>query len=220
MIGRIPVFCIGVLLCGAAIAEDVSSNFSKTVSTNISENKVTMFFNNLKTLTADFEQVVQNAQMGSTEKAGGKLWIERPGKFRWDYTSPYEQQIVSDGNKLWIFDKDLEQVTVRPISLSMGNTPAVLLSDSKPITDTFIIKDVGFEVELDWVKLFPKDPEASFTAIRLGFNNDVLSEMLLEDNLGQTTRLSFSHLKRNAKISPQKFVFTPPDGVDIFETSD
>lgn len=178
------------------------------------------FFKDLKTLSADFEQVVENSQLNSTEKASGKLWIQRPGKFRWNYNAPYEQEIVSDGAKLWIYDKDLEQVTVKAVSASMGNTPAVLLSGAKPLVETFKIMPLDFGTRLDWVELQPKEEDASFTAIRLGFEGTVLKTMLLKDNLGQTTRLVFSHLQRNPKIDVNKFVFTPPAGVDVFETSD
>ncbi len=184
------------------------------------KDKVSLFFENLTTLTADFEQTVENAQLSASATASGKLWIQRPGKFRWDYLSPYEQEIVSDGKKIWILDTDLEQVIVKPINQSMGNTPAVLLSDTKPVADTFNIRDLGVRVVLHWIELTPKDTEASFTAIRLGFDDNILREMVLEDNLGQTTQLSFRHLKRNTKISPEKFVFTPPKGVDIFETTE
>ncbi|MDH3326007.1 MAG: outer membrane lipoprotein chaperone LolA [Gammaproteobacteria bacterium] len=189
MIGRIAVCCIFII---GFLSNPVSAKEKGTET-------LTAFFDNLKTLSADFEQKVENAQLSSTEQASGKLWIERPGKFRWDYISPYEQQIVSDGKKLWMHDKDLEQVTVREIGESMGNTPAVLLSDSKPITDTFKINDIGFKGRLHWVELLPKDPEASFTKILLGFDGSVFSEMLLEDNLGQITRLGFTNLNEISK---------------------
>ena len=218
MMGRIGIFSIKVCFL-------LSLAFSSSV---FAKDKVSIFFENLKTLTADFEQVVENAQLGSASKASGKLWIQRPGKFRWDYITPYAQEIVSDGEKLWVFDTDLEQVIVKSISSSMGNTPAVLLSDTKPIVDTFNIKDLGLTVgsgfgskgQLHWIELTPKDPEASFTGIRLGFEGEIFREMLLVDNLGQTTRLNFSNLKRNDKISAQKFIFTPPKGVDIFESGE
>jgi len=213
MFGRIILIGIFIVMSHSAAAEEPMSK--KQVTESLSS-----FFDNLKTLTADFEQLVENAQLSSVAKASGKLWIERPGKFRWDYLAPYEQEIVSDGVRLWIFDKDLEQVTVRDINGSMGNTPAVLLSDSSPISDTFNIHVIGKKENLDWVKLLPKDTEASFTAIQLGFNGPSLSEMLLEDNLGQTTRLQFSNINKNSRIDSNKFSFTPPDGVDIFETSE
>jgi len=213
MMGRIAVCFIGILFSCSVAAEGVNHDL-------VSENKVSIFFKNLKTITADFEQIVQNAQLGSSDKASGKLWIERPGKFRWDYTAPYEQEIVSDGKKLWIFDKDLEQVTARPINLSMENTPAVLLSDTKPIGDAFTISDAGVREKLNWTELTPKDPEASFTGILLGFSGSNLSKMFLKDNLGQTTELTFSNLKRNDKIASQKFVFTPPEGVDVFDSAE
>jgi len=207
--------CSRLALVGLVLFVSFSANAAEKVI-----NPLTDFFNKLDTLTADFEQEVHNSQLSSTEKASGKLWIDRPGKFRWNYVKPYEQQIVSDGKKLWVYDKDLEQVTVKPVNASMGNTPAVLLSDSKPITDTFRINVIGEKSGLNWIELLPLDEDAGFTAIRLGFKKKTLKEMLLEDNLGQRTRLSFSGLKKNKKLDTALFDFTPPDGVDVFETAE
>ena len=177
------------------------------------------FFKDLQTLSADFVQLVENAQLNATERAEGKLWIQRPGKFRWNYEKPYLQEIVSNGEKIWIYDADLEQVTIKPSQNTLGNTPALLLSDEAPLDASFDIQDLGRGLGLNWVELTPKDREAGFGRIRLGFHKAELEEMRLEDNLGQTTRIIFSDLKRNAPIKSGLFVFTPPDNADIFDNT-
>lgn len=177
------------------------------------------FFKDLKTLSAEFKQSVENSQLNTVELSKGQLWIERPGKFRWNYNQPYLQEIVSDGNRIWIYDADLEQVTVKAINQTLGNTPAMLLSDNKPLTDSFAIADAGNFSGMSWVELTPKDSDAGFSSIRLGFEKRQLMEMLLKDNLGQITMLTFKQLKRNEPVDKMLFKFTPPAGADVFDTS-
>ena len=177
------------------------------------------FFSGLKTLSANFEQSVQNSQLNAVEHASGTLWIERPGKFRWNYDKPYLQEIVSNGDKIWIYDADLEQVTIKKVNKTLGNTPALLLSNDRPIDESFIIQPMDQGLSLNWIELTPKDDEAGFSSIRLGFKDSGLNEMLLEDNLGQTTRLVFSQLKRNQSMSSELFQFIPPKNADIFDSS-
>jgi len=177
------------------------------------------FFKGLKTFSSDFEQVIENSQLSTVEVSGGQLWISRPGKFRWDYTKPFIQEIVSDGNKIWIYDADLEQVTVRTVNSALGNTPAVLLSDDKPLSDTFTVQSLGETAGFSWVELLPKDSDAGFTSIKLAFKGKDLSEMLLLDNLGQITQLRFSSIKRNPSVDASRFQFKAPTGADIFDTS-
>jgi len=200
------VACCLLVMSGSLLAGDASE---------ILEN----FFKGLKTFSSDFEQVIENSQLSMVEVSSGQLWISRPGKFRWDYTKPFIQEIVSDGNKIWIYDADLEQVTVRAVNSTLGNTPAVLLSDDKPLSETFTMQSLGETAGLSWVALSPKDSEAGFTSIKLAFNGKDLSEMLLLDNLGQITQLRFSSIKRNPSVQASRFQFTAPPGADVFDTS-
>jgi len=177
------------------------------------------FFKDLVSLSADYSQSVQNAQLSTIDRADGVLWILRPGKFRWNYTTPYLQEIVSNGKKIWIYDADLEQVTIKPIDETMGNTPALLLSSTKPISDTFTIHASQENFGLIWFELVPKETEAGFTNIQLGFKDNVIEEMLLKDNLGQVTRLVFKNVKRNPEINKQLFEFVAPPNVDVFDTT-
>ena len=141
--------------------------------------------------------------------------MQRPGKFRWDYLEPYKQLIVSDGSKIWIYDTELEQVTVKPIESGLSDTPALLLSGDKPLDQAFVITDLGENGGLEWVELMPKVSDTSFERVRLGFGKDDLQGMELVDNFGQTTRLDFTNLKRNPAVEQSLFAFTPPPGVDV-----
>lgn len=177
------------------------------------------YFRSLKSFSAEFEQTVEKAQMAMTEVSRGKLVIEKPGKFRWDYVLPYEQQIVSNGKKVWIYDVDLEQVTIKPVDAALGNTPAMLLSSEEDLEKSFVIGDANDVEGVHWLSLKPKDAEAGFTEILLGFKQKELSQMMLVDNLGQITRLQFNRLKRNPKISDDTFEFVIPKGADVFDTT-
>jgi outer membrane lipoprotein carrier protein len=174
------------------------------------------FFSKLKTFEAQFTQNVENAQFNSLEQSQGKLYVERPGKFRWDYQQPYEQIIVSDGKKVQIYDVDLEQVTVRNLGKTAGNTPALLLSSNQNLSEVFNVAQFIGEDDLDWFELLPKDKDANFTAIHLAFENKTLKQMKLLDSLGQTTILEFSNSTINKPINSKLFDFTPPEGVDVF----
>lgn len=177
------------------------------------------FFGELKTLSASFVQTVENSQLNATERAEGKLWIQRPGKFRWNYEKPYWQEIVSNGKKIWVYDEDLEQVTVKQIDTTLGNTPALLLSNDRPVDESFIVNEMPKSLGLSWVELIPKDSDAGFQRIYLGFIGGQIKEMTMEDNLGQITRMTFLNVVRNAVLTESTFQFTPPKGVDIFDNS-
>lgn len=177
------------------------------------------FFNNVQVLQADFHQTVSDEKGVLVKEAEGTLIMQRPGRFRWDYVSPYRQLIVADGSKLWIYDGDLEQVTVKLMDTALGDTPALLLAGSKPLDEKFMITDLGESNGLQWVDLLPKAEDTSFERVRLGFGAQELQAMELLDSFGQTTRLDFSNLKRNQAIDAELFTFTPPPGVDVIDES-
>lgn len=178
--------------------------------------KLHTFFQDVKTMRADFKQTVLDARFQTAKSATGVLEIQRPGKFRWDYKSPYEQTIVADGKKLWIYDKDLEQVTVKPMNVVLGNTPAMLLSGGQSLEKNFEIKELSsHEAGLEWLELLPKDRDANFKNVRLGFGAKYLEQMMLLDSFDQTTQLIFTNIQYNLKIDPQVFKFIPPKGVDV-----
>jgi len=173
------------------------------------------FIRDVHTAKGVFSQQVMDKAGNIKQQASGTLAFSRPGKFRWVYTKPYEQLIVGDGSKLWLYDKDLDQVTVRKLGDALGSSPAALLAGSTDIEKYFILKDLGHQDGVDWLEARPKDRESTFESVKMGFADNVLMTMELRDNFGQTTVLKFSRVERNPSLSPADFKFTPPKGADV-----
>ncbi|HVC01495.1 MAG TPA: outer membrane lipoprotein chaperone LolA [Steroidobacteraceae bacterium] len=170
----------------------------------------------LKTWSADFTQEIDDANGKLLRSASGHLYLERPGKFRWDYLKPSQQLVLADGKLLWFYDKDLAQANVRDLDSTLASTPAVLLAGGVTVGSQFDITALpksgdGFE----WYQLIPKHPTSDFQAIRIAFSHGELVRMLFADKLDQVTRLAFSNPKRNIPLAASLFVFTPPPGVDV-----
>src|SRR5690606_17035637 len=138
-----------------------------------------------------------------------------PGKFRWTYEKPYAQLIVGDGARIWIYDEDLQQVTVRKLDQALGSTPAALLAGSNEALKGFELKDEGVREGLEWVLAVPREQESNFSRIRMGFSEAGLAAMELADSFGQTTVLTFDKLRRNPALDSELFKFTPPEGADL-----
>ncbi|MBU1395355.1 MAG: outer membrane lipoprotein chaperone LolA [Gammaproteobacteria bacterium] len=173
------------------------------------------FIAGAKTAEADFTQTVADKTGRVTQQASGRMAFARPGKFRWDYSAPYEQVIVGDGVKLWLYDVDLEQVTVKSLGDVIAGTPAALLAGDDSIEKYFSLKNAGEAGGLEWLEATPKNKDTSFERIRMGFKGDVLVQMELFDFFGQRTTLKLSHFVRNPSIAPSRFTFTPPKGADV-----
>jgi chaperone LolA len=181
---------------------------------------VEAYLSGLKTLSASFLQVVRNKQGDITDRASGKLSIARPNRFRWDYRQPYEQTIVADGEKLWLYDPDLQQVTVRSLQQGLGSTPAMLLSGSGKVGDAFTAGPTERKGDWTWQRLVPKQRGTDFERVSLAFDErGELAAMELLDKLGQTTTISFGELRRGAPIDDAQFRFTPPPGADVIGDS-
>ena len=174
------------------------------------------FLDEVRTLRAEFQQSVFDEDDRPLDDASGMVYIERPGRFRWDYSEPYAQEIVGDGEKVWIYDSELEQVTVRPLGDALGDTPVMLLSSDRPVEQSFEVRAIDGPDGYEWAGLRPLGEQMSFTEIRLGFDGDTLRVMELKDAFGQLTRLRFAKVERNPTLAPSLFQFTPPDGADIF----
>lgn len=174
------------------------------------------FFDDLKALRADFVQTLMDEQGEVMEKSEGIILVDRPGRFRLKYVSPYEQLYVADGERVWMYDKDLQQVTVREQGAALGNTPALLLSDPRPLEESFKVRELGVSEGVAWVELVPRrQREGGFERIRMGLKDGWVRTMEMRDPLGQITRLSFLHLERNPVLADEAFVFEPPAGVDV-----
>lgn len=199
----------------------LSANFSSVVFAGNAEQRLEQFFKQVQSMRADFTQTVISENRRSAEKSQGVLQMQRPGKFRWEYQTPYEQQIIANGEKLWIYDVEMEQVIVKKLDLALGDTPAVLLSGGANIADRFNVKEISVDSEgessLYWLQLLPKQQEASFEKLLLAFAGDNLQIMELKDAFGQITRLTFSNLEQNPAINSSVFSFEPPAGVDVID---
>jgi outer membrane lipoprotein carrier protein len=175
---------------------------------------------------ANFTQEVLDQNGKRIQGASGIMQFQRPGKFRWTYQKPYEQLIVGDGAKFWLYDTDLNQVTVRKLDAALGSSPAALLSGSNEIERGFTLTENGNRDGLEWLQATPKDQgskgtgskdqDSSFNKILMAFNSQAeLVVMELNDMFGHKTVLRFSAMQRNPKLSAQLFQFTPPKGADV-----
>jgi outer membrane lipoprotein carrier protein len=178
--------------------------------------RVDAYLGSLKTLSADFDQVVRDDKGQVTSRASGKLTLSRPDRFRWDYREPYLQTIVGDGRRLWLYDADLQQVTVRPLDQGLGSTPAMLLSGAGKAADAFVAGGVQQRGDLAWCTLKPKQGGSDFDRVSLAFDGKGgLVAMELVDKLGQATQIGFRGVVRNAKVDAAAFRFVPPKGADV-----
>ena len=169
----------------------------------------------LATWSADFTQTIDDGHGKVLRSAAGKLYLERPGKFRWDYVEPSEQLVLADGKQIWFYDKDLEQANVRDMDATLASTPASLLSGGGSVSTQFEITSLPAAGGLQWFQLVPKRADTDFQVVRIGFDKGELASMFLADKLGQITQLTFTHPTRNAKFPSDLFSFTPPPGVDV-----
>ncbi len=178
--------------------------------------RVDAYLASLKTLSADFAQVVRNRDGQVVDRASGTLSLSRPNRFRWDYRQPYLQTIVADGERLWLYDSDLEQVTVRALEAGLGSTPAMLLSGSGKVGDAFTALALEREGEWTWARLRPKQDGSDFDRVGLAFDaRGELAAMELRDKLGQSTVIEFGNVRRNPALDAALFRFDPPPGADV-----
>jgi outer membrane lipoprotein carrier protein len=174
------------------------------------------FVQKAQTFKAVFSQTLLDKNLQIVQEASGVMMFERPGKFRWTYEKPYQQLIVGDGAKVWFYDQDLNQVTVRQLDLAIGSSPAALLAGSSTIERDFDLTEIEVDDEIEWLEATPKAQESTFELIRMGFSQTgELREMVLRDNFGQFTLLVFTDLAANPVLAPDLFQFTPPEGADV-----
>ena len=174
------------------------------------------FLNGTQSARGQFEQKVVDRSGKPTQESRGSFVFQRPGRFRWVYDKPVDQVIVGDGQRVWIYDRQLNQVTVRKLESALGSTPAALLAGASGIEKAFELSDAGEKDGLEWMDAKPREREAGFERVRMGFSKDGgLQAMELTDNFGQTTMLHFSKLVRNPQVNPNEFRFDPPKGADV-----
>ena len=194
-----------VLMCAVGLSANAAS----------ARAELEQFLGGLSTLKAEFGQRLLDEQNRLVESARGELFVKRPGNFRWNYTHPYPQEIVGAKNYVWVYDSDLEQVSVKPMDAALGNSPAILLTTDRPLDELFKVKDLGTKNGINWVELTPRSDDATFESFRVGMAEGVMTLMELKDNFGQTTQLSFSNISRNPALEEGLFDFIPPKGADV-----
>jgi chaperone LolA len=178
--------------------------------------KLKVFISATHSAQAEFTQTVFDKNGKTLQSASGTMQFERPGKFRWSYLKPYEQLIVGDGKKFWLYDADLNQVTVKKLDAALGGSPAALLSGNNEIGRDFVLKETGVRDGLEWLQATPKSSDTNFSRILMGFNSTAeLVVMELHDTFGHRTVLQFSGQRNNPSLSPQLFKFVPPKGADV-----
>jgi outer membrane lipoprotein carrier protein len=206
-VNRILMFLLASLCLVTSVLAQSTDDHGKQL--------VEEFVEDVESFSGNFEQVLLDADGAVIERTTGTLEISRPGKFRWSYVEPYEQWLIADGLNIWSYDVDLAQVTVKPQSDALANTPALLLSGSANALDQFDYQGSYDETVTTWVKLAPKNTDSGFLRMELGFIDDTLNRMVFFDNLEQTTLVEFRDVAVNGQIDPARFEFVVPGGVDV-----
>jgi len=205
------IFCLlPQILVAGELPEKISGEGEKLLD---------RFMDNTKSMKATFTQTLRTNEGDTLQQTSGLFYLQRPGKFRWNYAQPYEQEIVSDGTRIWIYDVELQQVTVQKPNVSLGNNPMALLENRAKLNESFNVTELGVEKGVYRLKLVSKTGESDFKAVILGLNKHGLVYMLLHDQFEQTTDIVFDHLTTNPELASDLFNFTPPEGVDVFGES-
>lgn len=177
------------------------------------------FLESVQTMSAGFKQELFDASQQSIEVAGGTVKFMRPGRFYWSYRQPYERFLVADGERIWMHDPDLDQVTVRDLKTGLGNTPAALLTGNIAVLDNFKVVETTFADHILWLQLLPVKRDGDFERIGLGFSGLRLVQFELKDRLGQTTRVEFNDIELNPTLDTDEFRFKIPEGADVIDES-
>ena len=194
-------------------------SLSATVVLADAAERLDAYLSGLDAVSSHFEQRLFDESHNLLEQAAGTMLLDRPGRFRFDYADP-PQLIVGDGARVWIYDPELLQVTVRDVGAALGSTPAVLLTSDRSVEEDFRVETLDVGANIDVFALEPKDEDASFTRIRLAFAGGELRRMELIDQFGQTTLLTFREVRREPAIPADAFTFTPPAGVDVIDADE
>jgi outer membrane lipoprotein carrier protein len=173
------------------------------------------FLNETQSFQAQFRQTISNRQGVQAQESFGVLSIVRPGKLRWEVSKPHPQLVVGNNEKVWVYDPELEQVTIRRNDLNSGDSPAALLAGRSALEKNFTLSEDGESDGLHWVEAVPRASDSNFEKIRIGLAGKTLRAMALHDNFGQVTRIYFSKAERNPKLPASLFTFTPPAGADV-----
>lgn len=184
------------------------------------EARLRSFLADVQAMDGKFRQQVIDSRQQVLEDTSGSVAMQRPGRFRWNYEAPFERVIVSDGEKVWLYEADLEQVTIRRLSSGIGDTPAALLTGKESVLDRFKVDKSWTEDGLALVRLLPRSADSDFASVTLGFDGSALRRLLLDDRLGQQTRIDLTAVRINPRLAPDLFRFLPPPGADVIDDSE
>jgi len=180
------------------------------------EQRLKTALKNMDNLSAEFKQTLLDEDKNIVQQSSGTLALQRPGKFAWIYTEPFEQRIIADGSELWVYDVELDQVTVKPMDESISNAPIMILMKESDVTQQFNIIEVGQRKFLFWVELEPQAKDLEYQRIFIGLEGGNVRAMELQDQFGQSTQIVFDNLRVGVVHNPATFKFVPPEGVDVY----
>ena len=195
----------------------VSFLFAITGHAQDGTEQLDLYLKDIDTYSAAFEQNLINDNDELVENSYGVFYLRRPGMFHWAYVDPYSQMLISDGQSLWIYEEDLEQVIIQDIGDSLGRSPAAILGGNVEINEFYLVIDRGISEEHHWLEMTPRDVKSQYNSIMLGFKKGQLSKMLLFDNLGQKNMIDFLDIKLNKTLNLELFSFNPPAETDIID---
>ncbi len=209
----VPMLVLLLPLLAEAAGDEKATS---TASSQDARERLQKALGSLDALQADFRQTVLDEDKQLLSQSRGKVSIQRPGRFRWEYQDPYEQQIIADGKELWVYDVDLDQATVKPIESSLSTAPIMVLMKKQRVTDEFTVQPLGQRKYLYWIELIPKQKDMEYSRIYLGLDGDEIKAMELRDSFGQSTQIVFENPRYDVIFPPGTFRFEPPPGVDVF----
>ncbi|CAN1571773.1 LolA Outer membrane lipoprotein-sorting protein [Burkholderiaceae bacterium] len=209
LIARMRFFLMMCALASLGVA------VAMPASAETAREQLRTFVSQVQSASGDFVQYTVGPQGQTKPPQRGKFLFMRPGRFKWDVLKPYEQQIVSDGQEIYQFDADLNQVTVRKAGQTIGASPAAILFGSGSLEQSFDVSALPDKESLAWLRAKPKQPDAGFVHVDLGFKDGVPLRIVLLDAFGQTTHIEISALMRNPGLSTSNFDFVTPKGADV-----
>jgi outer membrane lipoprotein carrier protein len=203
---------IRTLLLSILMLTSVGISFAKSGADSLQSH-----LQSYKQVSGQFTQIISSEKGNHTQSSTGEFWIKKPSQFRWHYSTPYIQKIISNGRKLWVYDEDLEQVTIKGVSQSIDSSPLAIILGSASLDKLFDFVQLEDNNDLQWLKLTPKTDSSGFEYINVGFKSGLLSRMVLQDNFGQTTRLLFTNVTVHTPLDSDLFEFKVPNGADVFD---
>ena len=204
MMKRFLLF-VSIFYCASALAQGAGP----------ARTELERFSADLQNLQLEFTQMVRSQDGRIQDETRGNAWLQSPDKLRWVYTGNYPEVIVADGSNVWIYDEALEQVTIKPQSSNIANTPLLILTDISQLDAQFLVTELGDFEGLLLLELRSREAETEFERILMGLDAEGIRLMVMEDAFGLRTEIRFTNVLKNTDIDPQLFVFTPPEGVDV-----